>query len=57
MIDFVVVSSDLFKSYLQEKVSQILREAGDIDSGWTMFIASIFNAAAYEPRGGGKECH
>lgn len=57
MIDFVVVSSDLFKSYFRENFSQILREAGDIDSGWTMFFASIFNAASSEPGGGSKECH
>lgn len=57
MIEFVVVSSDLFKSYFRENFSQILREAGDIDSGWTMFFASIFNAASSEPGGGSKECH
>ncbi|KAI3368721.1 hypothetical protein L3Q82_025416 [Scortum barcoo] len=52
MIDFVVVSSDLrpyvldtfgevFNSHLRKSFSQIPREAGDIESEWTMFSASI----------------
>ncbi|KAI3376128.1 hypothetical protein L3Q82_016658 [Scortum barcoo] len=56
MIDFVVVSSDLrpytswtlgevFNSHLRKSFSQIPREAGDIESEWTMFSASIVDAA------------
>ncbi|KAI3353555.1 hypothetical protein L3Q82_020075 [Scortum barcoo] len=52
MIDFVIVSSDLqisvsevFNSHLRKSFSQIPREAGDIESEWTMFSASIVDAA------------
>ncbi|KAI3352718.1 hypothetical protein L3Q82_020174 [Scortum barcoo] len=59
MIDFVVISSDLrpyvldtralcqrrsFNSHLRKSFSQIPREAGDIESEWTMFSASIVDA-------------
>ncbi|KAI3356554.1 hypothetical protein L3Q82_017759, partial [Scortum barcoo] len=57
MIDFVVVSSDLrpymswtlgevFNSHLRKSFSQIPREAGDIESEWTRFSASIVDAAS-----------
>ncbi|KAI3364560.1 hypothetical protein L3Q82_011344 [Scortum barcoo] len=53
---FVVISSDLrpyvldtrrevFNSHLRKSFSQIPREAGDIESEWTMFSASTVNAA------------
>ncbi|TWW80691.1 hypothetical protein D4764_01G0005060 [Takifugu flavidus] len=60
MIDFVVVSSDLrphvldtqrapvrrsFNSRLRESFDPVPGEAGDIESEWTMFCASIVEAA------------
>ncbi|KAI3361763.1 hypothetical protein L3Q82_002106 [Scortum barcoo] len=36
---------EVFNSHLRENFSQIQREAGDIESEWTMFSASIVNAA------------
>ncbi|KAI3353210.1 hypothetical protein L3Q82_019766 [Scortum barcoo] len=35
---------EVFNSHLQENFSQIPREAGDIESEWTMFSASTVNA-------------
>ena len=32
---------EVFNSYLKDSCSQIPREAGDIESEWTMFLASI----------------
>ncbi|KAI3360210.1 hypothetical protein L3Q82_014521 [Scortum barcoo] len=43
MIDFVVVSSDL-RPYVLDTLG-FQREAGDIESEWTMFSASIVDAA------------
>ncbi|KAI3376697.1 hypothetical protein L3Q82_017126 [Scortum barcoo] len=63
MIDFVVVSSDLrpyvldtfghsvrevFNSHLRKSFSQIPREAGDIESEWTMFSASLLSTRQFE---------
>ncbi|KAI3351090.1 hypothetical protein L3Q82_005656 [Scortum barcoo] len=36
---------EVFNSHLRKSFSQIPREAGDIESEWTMFSASIVNAA------------
>ena len=36
---------EVFNSHLQESFDQILREAGDIESEWTMFSTSIVDAA------------
>ncbi|KAI3352266.1 hypothetical protein L3Q82_005245 [Scortum barcoo] len=44
MIDFVVVSSDL-RPYVLD--TRIPREAGDIESEWTMFSASIVDARRF----------
>ncbi|KAI3370964.1 hypothetical protein L3Q82_023613 [Scortum barcoo] len=37
---------EVFNSHLRKSFSQIPREAGDIESEWTMFSASIVDAAA-----------
>ncbi|KAI3377172.1 hypothetical protein L3Q82_009084 [Scortum barcoo] len=37
---------EVFNSHLRKSFSQIPREAGDIESEWTMFSASIVNDAA-----------
>ncbi|KAI3367323.1 hypothetical protein L3Q82_008366 [Scortum barcoo] len=39
---------EVFNSHLQENFSQILREAGDIESEWTMFSVSIVDARQFE---------
>ena len=36
---------EVFNSHLQERFDQIPREAGDIESEWTMFSTSIVDAA------------
>uniref|UniRef100_A0A671VTV6 Reverse transcriptase domain-containing protein n=1 Tax=Sparus aurata TaxID=8175 RepID=A0A671VTV6_SPAAU len=36
---------EIFNSHLRESFDQILREAGDIESEWTMFSTSIVDAA------------
>ncbi|KAI3373289.1 hypothetical protein L3Q82_006586 [Scortum barcoo] len=36
---------EVFNSHLRKSFSQIPREAGDIESEWTMFSASIVDAA------------
>ncbi|KAI3361957.1 hypothetical protein L3Q82_012310, partial [Scortum barcoo] len=42
------LSGTVFNSHLQENFSQIPREAGDIESEWTMFSASIVDALQFE---------
>ncbi|KAI3358215.1 hypothetical protein L3Q82_003218 [Scortum barcoo] len=39
---------EVFNSHLRKSFSQIPREAGDIESEWTMFSASIVDAAWFE---------
>ncbi|KAI3366833.1 hypothetical protein L3Q82_009484 [Scortum barcoo] len=39
------LSGEVFNSHLRKSFSQIPREAGDIESEWTMFSASIVDAA------------
>ncbi|KAI3366531.1 hypothetical protein L3Q82_000662 [Scortum barcoo] len=39
---------EVFNSHLRKSFSQIPREAGDIESEWTMFSASIVDAAVLE---------
>ncbi|KAI3366557.1 hypothetical protein L3Q82_000478 [Scortum barcoo] len=39
---------EVFNSHLRKSFSQIPREAGDIESEWTMFSASIVDAWQFE---------
>ncbi|KAI3359972.1 hypothetical protein L3Q82_014302 [Scortum barcoo] len=39
---------EVFNSHLRKSFSQIPREAGDIESEWTMFSASIVDAGSFE---------